>query len=428
MPETIIIFGDDPTLCTGFAKVVDHLVDAVIKSGYNPVVVGLKYNLGDYPKAKLINSLSQSDGKDYHGWETLENTIVEYKAKMLITVGDPWDYQGIASIKERSSFVWIGYVPVESPPYPRFVMLSAAPRQILDVGELLSKIDHIVTFSKFGATAINDMLVNDLKFTKPDSNIPKIDQVYLGVDSEFFTPINKKEARKIFKTTDSDNMILFTCIKVNSFRSGFDSLLHAWSLFVTRIKKNKPELYPHVKLYLHTDLDGAGFQIPVLLRRFNIANSVIINNDIKLGRGFPKQAMVSIHSATDIAISATRGEGFGIPIVEAMSCKIPCIVPDYGCPTEYGGSAVQRTPIAATFNPDFSATDFAIIDVKKMANMMYNLILNPSKRQKMGEAGRSIAKKMGWDVFINKSSDIIIKEYEDKASKIKISDIKFERI
>ena len=44
MTQKIIIFGDDPTGFTGFGRITDHLVDAVISIGHTPIVVGLKIN------------------------------------------------------------------------------------------------------------------------------------------------------------------------------------------------------------------------------------------------------------------------------------------------------------------------------------------------------------------------------------------------
>jgi glycosyltransferase involved in cell wall biosynthesis len=405
MKNKIIIFGDDPTGYTGFGKISDHLVDAISGAGYTPVVVGLKTNKNkNYGKAKIYNTVALSDNQ---GWETLEKALTLEKAKMVISIGDPWDIQGLADIKQRIPFTWIGYVPVDSIPYPRYILLVQNPQQYLDTAFLLSSMDHIVTYSEFGKNAVRNMLESSFSETPEKSSLPDITRIYLGVDSELYYSKDKKEARKIFDGAVSADTLLFNCIKVNSMRAGFDSLLNAWSIYMTKAKGRDPELARRSKLYLHTNVEGSGYPLPVIMKRYNIENSLLLNPELKPGHGFPETIMTDVVSSSDIAISATRGEGFGLNIIEAMSCKVPCIIPDYGCPSEYGGNAVARVPVAANYNPEFATTDFAIIDVNQMAETMLELALDKKRRERMGREGREIACLMSWEKFIAAWIDLI---------------------
>ena len=405
MKDKIIIFGNDPRGYTGFGKIVDHLVDAVSDSGFMPIVVALKAGPNkDYKKAKIYNTSGQAGN---HVWSTLENTLIEEKAKMVITIGDPWDIQGIVEIKQRSPFFWIGYTPVESTPYPRYILLVQNPQQYLDVAFIMKNMDHIVTYSGFGKDAVTEMLKEAFQNNSHATHIPEMTKISLGVDSRFYSPEDRIDARGVFAEMVSQDDFLFTCAKVNSMRSGFDSLLFAWSIYMKKAKESGPELAERSKLYLHTNVEGSGYPIPIIMKRYSIENSLLLNQTLKLGSGYPEEDMVDMYNASDISLSATRGEGFGLNILEAMSCKVPCIIPDYGCPSEYGGNAVARVQIAATYNPEFATTDFAIIDVHEMANMMFDLARDPETRKKMGEEGRKIAKSMSWDKFTEKWKDII---------------------
>lgn len=210
--KKIIIFGDDPTGCTGFGKICDHLVDAVLAAGHIPIVVGLKANQNkNYEKAKIYNVLEFSD---YQGWKTLGDVLINEKAGMVISIGDPWDIRGIAEIRQKIDFIWIGYVPVDSTPYPWYVLLVQQPQQYLDTAFLLNSMDYIVTFSEFGKNAVNDMLTNAFSESEPALKQRDIQNIYLGVDTRLYCPKDKPKARKVFNGAISSDTLLFSCIKV----------------------------------------------------------------------------------------------------------------------------------------------------------------------------------------------------------------------
>ncbi len=135
------------------------------------------------------------------------------------------------------------------------------------------------------------------------------------------------------------------------------------------------------------------------MKAYDLENSLLLNQGLKPGESFPEKEIVDIHNASDIVVSTARAEGFGLNILEPMSCRVPCIVPDYGCPAEYGGEAVMRVPIAAKFTPEFAVTEFTIVDVDKMAQMMLDLALDPAARLRMGSMGREIARSLTWNAF-----------------------------
>jgi glycosyltransferase involved in cell wall biosynthesis len=398
MKKKVIIFGDDPRTCTGFGTIVDHLVDAVTSMDYVPVIVGLKSVPSlDYQKAVIYNGQEHADAS---GFLTLNRILSLEKPVAVISIGDPWDLQGIVEIKKKHSFFWIGYMPVESTPFSRYILLSHKPQQYLDTAYLLRHMDHIVTYSDFGKTAIKAMM-NEAFCHNQEKTIPELTRIYLGVDANIFRPKNKINARKVFSGAMPSDTILFSCVKMNSMRAGFDTLLKAWSKYMIKAEKTAPDLARKSKLYLHTNTEGSGYPLPVVMKHYGIGESVVLNSSIGPGKKFPQTDMVDMYNSTDITVSATRGEGFGLNILESLSCKVPCIVPNCGCPAEYGGNAVKRVPIAATYNPDFATTDFSIINAEVMSDMMLALARDPEKRMKMGEEGQKIAETMSWEKFIN---------------------------
>ena len=54
-----------------------------------------------------------------------------------------------------------------------------------------------------------------------------------------------------------------------------------------------------------------------------------------LDRDFDESAMAALYRAADVLVHPYRGEGFGLPILEAMACGVPVIVTGYGPALEF---------------------------------------------------------------------------------------------
>ena len=397
MKTKTAIFGDDPTGPTGFGKIVANLSLAAESAGFEPVVVGLKKNYQKtFHNIRIVNAAEKGDAK---GFQTLANLLKEESIKTVISIGDPWDVMGLVDIKKQFPFTWIGYTPVEAVPYPRYIQIVKEPPQYLDVAFLMQHMDSIVTYSEFGRTAVSGMLKN--AFADQSGRTPRdVDRIYLGVDTKVFKPSAKAESRKFFQGVVGEETLLFSCMKVNSMRAGFDSLISAWAKYLDLAKKADPVLAENSKLYLHTAIEGGRYDIKMLMNAYGVENSLLLNPGVKPGESFPESDITDIHNASDIVLSTARAEGFGLNILEPLSCRVPCIVPDYGCPSEYGGEAVMRVPVAARFTPEFAVTEFTIVDVDRMAQIMLALALDPEARVRMGSIGRQIAGSLTWEAFI----------------------------
>jgi len=397
MKTKIAIFGDDPTGPTGFGKIVANLSLAAKSAGFEPVVVGLKKNYYNaVPNIRVVNAADRGDAK---GFETLAHLLKQDDIKNVISIGDPWGIMGLVDVKKQIPFTWLGYTPVEAVPYPRYIQIVKEPPQYLDVAFLMQHMDRIVTYSEFGRTAVSKMLHNayaDQTGWEPQN----VDRIYLGVDTQVFSPSARINSRKYFQGAVEKDTVLFSCVKVNSMRAGFDSLISAWAKYLELCRKADPMLAEHSKLYIHTAIEGGRYDLKMLMNAYGVENSLLLNPGVKPGERFPEKDIADIHNASDIVVSTARAEGFGLNILEPMSCKVPCIVPDYGCPAEYGGEAVRRVPVAARFTPEFAVTEFAIVDVDKMAETMLALALDPEARLRMGAIGRQIAGSLTWETFI----------------------------
>ena len=81
------------------------------------------------------------------------------------------------------------------------------------------------------------------------------------------------------------------------------------------------EKYPNVLLLMHTDPDDLAqiFNMRAEIQRLGITHKVVFTGT-RYYEPFTYQQMNEIYNLMDIFFLTTSGEGFGIPIIEAMAC------------------------------------------------------------------------------------------------------------
>lgn len=152
-----------------------------------------------------------------------------------------------------------------------------------------------------------------------------------------------------------------------AYQKGYDLLLKAW--------RTVEERYPDWSLDIYGSHDGGMGEYEQLQRQIET-----------LGL-----SMVSLHSATtdiyssylesDIYVSASRFESFGLVLVEAMACGLPVV--GYGSP--YGPVSIIKDGFTGILVPPH--------DTQQLAEAICQMIECPEERIRMGGNGRLESKK-----------------------------------
>lgn len=159
-----------------------------------------------------------------------------------------------------------------------------------------------------------------------------------------------------------------------------------------------------VMMYLHTSDGTRGLEVENLVEYckalglsygYHMAGDmdkdVIFANQYGLSMGYEPELMAKIYSCMDVLTSVTRGEGFGIPIIEAQACGTPVIVGDWSSMPEicFSGWKVEKKEADPLFTPlmawQYSPRPEAIAERMEKAFQMKG---NPDyrKRAKAGAA------------------------------------------
>jgi glycosyltransferase involved in cell wall biosynthesis len=157
-----------------------------------------------------------------------------------------------------------------------------------------------------------------------------LDPLYVpcAIDTETFkpNPDGRKRFRDDMGLTDENFVIGSVGLNYPDDRKGFIPLMRAFKVFHER--------HPEARLYLHT-LANAKNHVADAINYLEIAKHIGIDH-VTCWPHQPSYFMGRIDSAwladcyngMDLFCLPTRGEGFGVPIVEAQACGVPVVTTD----------------------------------------------------------------------------------------------------
>lgn len=174
---------------------------------------------------------------------------------------------------------------------------------------------------------------------------------------------------------------------------------------------------PNLLLFLHLDINdpAQAFNMVNVIQRYNLENKVRTSGMSAL-KGFDWEQMNELYNLFDVFLLTTSGEGFGVPIIEAMSAEIPVLATDYTTTPELvfnNQSGLGILPVGLTkqlnlYGQHTKEYDNALVnstitgswdverglcDVVDAANKLVYLAQNPEQRKVFGKNGRDAVLK-----------------------------------
>jgi len=437
----IMVVSDHSSLHTGFANVSRHILNYIFDTG--------KYEVSEFGWfAPRVNDVAQElmprwqvyvtnrsnpdiSLRDQYGKFTLEGAIVSFKPDVVLSIGDEWMVNHIIDLKEKYGFLWIGYTPIDGMPHPQ------------EWAKTFAAMDYCVAYGKWG--------IRVMRQRNPNINAQYI---YHGVDSNLFKPDKaaRETVRKIMGITDE---WLIGFVGRNQPRKMIPILFkafamwtkrHAWcpttklpfivepsefyinelfytpnempfgkesrqsleingglvSPFTGKACSPQPSIvsHPTAKLYLHCALNDVGWNISEQINRYRLGSSVITNDQLRVGHGVSDNDLAAIYNAFDVFTLPTIGEGFGLPILEAMSCGVPIAVTDYSGHTEWCRDAGWMLKPKVFFTETFTNIERAIVDNVDYVKAFDHLFSDKESHKRYSHNGRFIAERMDWNTKI----------------------------
>ena len=206
-------------------------------------------------------------------------------------------------------------------------------------------------------------------------NLGKISVINNGLDTDIFSPYNNIE-RKPYR--------LITTASADVPLKGLDFTLNSLSI----LQKSLPE----IELVVIGQLKEDG-HTSRLIKKLNIQNKV------KFKTGLTKEGIAREYAKSSISIVSSLYEGFGYPVIEAMSCGVPLIAAKTSSIPELTGEYSVLIPPK---------------DVETLTNSINKIFNNYDQYKLIAEKGRQhIIDNFNWLKITQEYENIIFKTIED---------------
>jgi len=268
---------------SGYATVNRCLVCALVKSGVKVNLVNQKtfdvLTLEDYPKEqkKILD-------------ECFKNKINPKVPTVYYTTPHNWN-----SLKVKNS--------------------------VYDIVGSMFEVDRIPQSWVEVSTKVNEFWIPSIfnleTYYKSGVDINKLHVMPLGANTEFYKPCEPN------KCIRNKRKFAFISLFQWTYRKGYDTLINA---FIEEFKADE-----NVCLMIKTYYASYREEHNVVIR--NEVKNLVANKThapilLYFGLATPEE-LRSFYNSGDCFVMPTRGEGWNMPLIEAMSCEIPSIVTDW---------------------------------------------------------------------------------------------------
>ena len=232
--------------------------------------------------------------------------------------------------------------------------------------QVAPKLQNIITVSQSSKKGIIE------EFNCKKNNILVINN---GLDTEEFSPIEEsvRDLNRLITTASADVPL-----------KGLDYSLKALQI----LKKDNPNI--------HLIVIGSpkkGGHTERLIKELNIKENVFFKKHIS------KEEIRKLYSTSSVAIVSSLYEGFGYPVIEAMSCEVPLIATNVSSIPELVGK------YAILIDPK---------DENLLSHKIKNILSNYDDHKKTAIQGRQhIIKTFNWSKITNEYEKTIFKVIEN---------------
>lgn len=321
--KTILLYGDSPLISTGFGKVSKYITEALDKD-YDLTVCAI--NQYEDIKYQGNYKIYVSDNNPFNIAKM--KFLVEEKDWDIIILFNDWNIisqfnPDIEKARKRNKDLKvIAYTPIDTEYIP-----SEALAPLLDY-------DIIVTYTNWG----KDIIENAQPTLKD-----KVKVIGHGTDLSVFKPLSETRIRKDRKTILSlgDNDFMVLNVARNQWRKDLPR-----SIQVVKLFRESPIFRKETKLMYFinskvSDMGGNLLDISYALEATDLVKFPDPNYFIETV-GVTPEFLNQLYNMADVVISTSMGEGWGLPITEAMATKTPVLAPDNSSLREIIGQDEMR--------------------------------------------------------------------------------------
>ena len=303
--KKIITISDHPLSPSGVGTQTKYFIEAMLDTG-------------EYEVLSLAGAIQHSDYRlivpdEYKGrWkilpvdgygtqEMIRDILAHEKPDLLWFMTDPRFYGWLWEIEDeiRANVPMMYYHVWDNYPYPTY------NKRWYDSN------DVVVTISK---------VTDDIVRTLTEDSVEVIYHPH-AVDNEFFCPKDKREAQEFKEMVyhgapHRKEYFTFFWNSRNARRKQSGSLIFCFKELIDKLGHDR------VNLIMHTDVkDVHGQDLEQIIQFLGLINGEVVFSTEK----FSMQQLSLMYSFSDCTIAVSDAEGFGLSMLESLSCGTPII-------------------------------------------------------------------------------------------------------
>jgi len=378
----VLAYCDAPTCATGFGTVSRNIFEGLYKTGrYEIDILGINY-WGDPTSVPYrIWPTGTNPQKDPYGRQKVLNMIPRMEFDILFLLQDSFILEFVPKLINHlrtntdKKFKSILYYPVDS-----IIKQSWA--------ENIAPADYLVAYSEFGKQETLKRIDRDDIMIIPH-----------GANTREFFPIpgdGINQFKSQYFGPYKDHFII-TNVNRNQQRKDIPRTIRAFKEF--------RKIVPESLLYLHMAVKDQGWDLGEVCKYMglDITKDVIFPKNFGPNQGYPREILNMIYNCSDVVVSTTLGEGFGLAWMEAMAAKRPIIMPANTMLPEFINEETGWL-VKSGNNPSLWTTiqfdnevQRPLTDVEDMVKVLKEVHDNPEEAKRRAEnAYKWINKEMDW--------------------------------
>lgn len=334
--------------------VLSHL--SVVGSGYNNLILPILEELHKYNHEIKVIGLENKGEEHNFPFSIFPVPSADLKSAMaiaqnvlnlwhfdvfIVALDIPMQEMVLKMVGASRPFKYIGILPIEAPP----LCMSWAM--------VLMQMDKAFIISKFGTEEAQRRGLTNAEYLE------------LGIDKNIWHSVSAEERSKLRAAfgIEEDEFVVLS-VGDNQERKNLDALLLSFKYFV----EEHPEV--KAKLILVTRINlPVGWKLDELANEYKILDKLVL-----LERGLPFKELFGIYALSDVFILTSKAEGLGLPLLEALAMKLPCIATDCTGMREVldDGRGVLVSEIM-TYRDPFGNGIRWMIDYKQAAGVLYKI-------------------------------------------------------
>ena len=257
-------------------------------------------------------------------------------------------------------------IHISDPVYRRRLSSMAYARPMLHLAARKAK--HIITISEFSKAQLIELL---------GTPASKISVIYCGANPEF-RPLDRETARETISTEIGIRTPYILYLGNLKPHKNVSVLFRAMANLRSR------GAIPHELLIVGDDARWGAARREECVR-------IGIGDITHFVAHVPQQLLPTVYAAADVLVMPSTLEGFGLPVLEAMSCGVPVISSRAASMPEVGGDAVVY------FDP---------LSAGELANAIERVLSSSDLRESLRARGLERAKLFDWDESVRRHVEV----------------------